>query len=675
MLRRCGRAAREAALLEAIQWAGENEADVLAIEIIECQRSSRDAQRLMLGALGAWPLLSTLVRDAVLSAAGDDLDTLHIAMSRAERAATRIAAAWLACDVLVGPRPPTVERRRDVGAVMQALVIDADPDVALAAREAVCKACDHAADAPDNHAAALLEDPLEKALVAGLSGFVEHRHQGVIQCALKVAHAPGTALRRWLSHDDEPGHMALRAAARRMNPDHAVARLVAWLAIPALAPVAAEWAELGGTMSQSRLLSSAHLLSLRDRSTALRRVRAVEKLLPSDARLADDPTPLRRGSIRLARLVARPERRLLHISGFLADPDPQARMDAVAALAFEPAGKLVDETLTDFTLDPSPEVSAHAACVLASAQSPSRRRAVVPCFRTLMRSPHARVRSLADQVLREFDPFAPAESDRLWDHAAAAARACATEPSRFVQECIEQLRTGPARQRVGVLCTLQRLRLIPEAFEALLVLVGDKDQRVAAKAVHLLGRSGDPRAARVLEAATNHPDPRMRAEGVEGLWRLHAGPSESDSPSALRGRPSFDFARWLDDETPRVRANAARAVLSFDAPQGIRAIESMLRDPRAAHRAAALWLAEVGCGTGGLIDLAPQVVDLARAESDPLAVRRAKRCATRLLAKARLSWEGVDGPLTRGIGHAAEAGTQPATGQTSERFTQPGGQP
>jgi HEAT repeat protein len=641
MLRRGGRAPREAALLEAITWAGEAEADTLVIEALECLRTSRDPKHLLLTTLSAWPRLGTLVRDAVLSAAGDDLDELVGGMAHAERSAARTAAAVLSCDILLGPRQPSVERRRAVGSVLQTLVIDADADVALAARDAVARACDHAAESPENHAPALLEDPLEKALVAALSGYVEHRHNAVIATALKVAHAPGTALRKWLAHDNEPGHMALRAAARRMNPDHAIPRLIAWLAIPALAPVAAEWAELGGSMSQSKLLASAHLLTLRGRAHALRRVRSVEKLLPSDARLAEDPAPLRRGSIRLARLVARPERRLLHVSGFLADPDPEARMDAVGALGQEPPGRLVDDALTDFTLDPCPEVSAMAACVLASAQSPARRRTVIPCFRTLLRSPHAPTRTLADLVLREFDPFAPTERDRLWDHAVPAARAAGTsdlERQRFVEEAVEQLRSGPARQRVGVLSTIARLRLIPHVFDELVALVGDKDQRVGAKAVNLLGRSGDPRAARVLRTATNHPDPRTRAEAVEGLWRLQP----ADQPT--------DFTVWLDDETPRVRANAARAVLGIDPPQALRTVEAMLRDERAAHRASGLWLAEVGGGNGGLVELTSLVVDLARVESDPIAQCRAKRCAARLIAKSRLMW------THQGIGFAADSG-------------------
>jgi hypothetical protein len=648
MLRRSGRAPREAALLEAITWAGETEADTLVIEALECLRTSRDPKHLLLTTLSAWPRLGTLVRDAVLSAAGDDLDELLGGMAHAERSAARAAAAVLSCDILLGPRQPSVERRRAVGSVLQTLVIDADSDVALAARDAASRACDHAAESPENHAPALLEDPLEKALVAALSGYVEHRHNAVIATALKVAHAPGTALRKWLAHDNEPGHMALRAAARRMNPDHAIPRLIAWLAIPALAPVAAEWAELGGSMSQSKLLASAHLLTLRGRAHALRRVRSVEKLLPSDARLAEDPAPLRRGSIRLARLVARPERRLLHISGFLADPDAEARIDAVGALGLEPPGRLVDDALTDFTLDPCPEVSAMAACVLASAQSPARRRTVIPCFRTLLRSPHAPTRSLADLVLREFDPFAPTEGDRLWDHAAPAARAADTDQQRFINEAVEQLRSGPVRQRVGVLCTLARLRLIPHIFDELITLVGDKDQRVGAKAVNLLGRSGDPRAARVLRATTNHPDPRTRAEAVEGLWRLQP----QDQPT--------DFTQWLNDETPRVRANAARAVLSIDPPQALRTVEAMLRDERATHRASGLWLAEVGGGTGGLVELTSLVVDLARVETHPIAQRRAKRCAARLIARSRLMW------THQGIGVAADSGMDRFEAEQSE---------
>lgn len=190
VLRRCGRAAREAALLEAIVWAGDNEADPLAVELLECARTSRDPQRGLISALSAWPRLGTLVRDAVLSAAGDDLDDLLRAMLRAEQTLTRSAAAWIACDLLIGPRPPTADRRRVVGTALQTLVIDADESVALAARDAVCRTCDYLAESPDNHAAAPLEDPLEKALVAALTGYVEHRHTGTIQSVLRARARP-----------------------------------------------------------------------------------------------------------------------------------------------------------------------------------------------------------------------------------------------------------------------------------------------------------------------------------------------------------------------------------------------------------------------------------------------------------------------------------------------------
>lgn len=615
--------------MEAVRWAGPGEADALGVELIELASGSAQRRRLHVALMSAWGRLGRVVRDAAISAVGEDLDDLLQRMSRDGCADVRSAAGEAACDVLTGPRTVPNDRRRALGVMLQALVLDGDADVAQSARDGLMRACKQSIESPDHSGAALLDDALEKVLCSALQGFVEHRHQGVIQTALRVAHSPGTAMRRWLERVDEPGHMALRSAARRLSPELAVPRVVAWMAVPALAPVAAEWAEAGGAAARSCLLGGAHLLGLRGRAQAIRRVRAGERLLPSDAQLAEDPVPLRRASIRLARLVARPDRRLLHISGFLADPDPLARMDAVGALGMEPAGTMVDETLTDFTLDPCAEVSASAACVLGSAQSPSRRRHVSATFRTLIRSPHAATRSLADQVLREFDPFAPTEGDRTWDHAVPAARALATDGERFRDEALEQLRSGSVRHRVGALCTLGRLRLIGSVFGEVVVLVSDKDQRVAAKAVHLLGRSGDQRAARVLQSVVEHPDPRVRAEGIEGLWRL--------------GVPT-DFGRWTEDETPRVRANALRALLQIDKDRAVRAVEAMLHDPRAAHRAAGLWLAEVGAGSGGLVEFTEVAIDMAEKETDPIATTRARRCATRLLARSRLAWKDSEAP-------------------------------
>ncbi|MFM9957897.1 MAG: HEAT repeat domain-containing protein [Phycisphaerales bacterium] len=626
ILRRSGRAAREQALLSAVPWAQGTETDVLVIELLECMGRSREPRRVLTAALSAWPRLTPATRDLVLSAAANDLDDAAVKLSESAAPSDRGASAELSGDLLSGLRRVSAPRRARHGSILERLALDAEPEVAAAARRAVARACEAALqddDAPEHDAA--LEGPIEAALCAALEGYVEHRDSAPVHCALKVVHRPGPHLRRWLDRPDEPGHMALRSAARRLAPESVSARLIDWLAVPALAPVAAEWAEVGGPDAQTRLLEGAALLPLRGRAIALRRLRAVEKLLPSDARLAEDPAPLRRASIRLARLLVRPERRLLHISGFLADPEPAARMDAVLALSGEPAGRLVDETLTDFTLDPCPEVSAAAACALASAQSPSRRRTVAPCFRTLLRSPHEATRSLADQVLREFDPFSYPDGDRQWESAAAAARARHADEKRFVDECLEQLRSGPVRQRVGVLGTLSRLRLASRVFDELVVLLTDKDQRVAAKAAHLLGRCAESLAARVLEDATDHSDPRVRAEAVEGLWRLHA---------------RVRFERWAEDDTPRVRANAIRALIGADRAAALRFAAAMIDDPRAPHRASGLWIAEVGDpASGGLVELAPRAVERAENERDPLARARARRCATRLMARSRLLWD------------------------------------
>lgn len=415
--------------------------------------------------------------------------------------------------------------------------------------------------------------------------------------------------------------MALRLAARRLNPRDAIGSAPAWLAIAPLAPVAIEWLELGGEEAQTRLLEAAHILRLRGRRRWLPRFKHPERLLPSDMRLAHDPPELRRASIRLAVALARPDRRLLHVSGFLADPDPLTRLHAVLALSNEPPAKLIDETLTDFALDPAPQVSGAATMVLSLAQSPSRRQSLTPAFLNLARSQHAGTRDLADTVLRELDIPVYTDADRRWDHGAGAARATRSDPIRFTEQLRATLAPGPTRQRLAALWIIQRLRA-EETFRGdLIQLLDDRDQRVAAKAATLLGRVTDERARRALRAALGHSDGRVRADALSALAK---GPHGAD----------VRLAGFFDDPTPRVRANALRAAWRCADPSCKGHLSRLLEDPRPAHRLSGLWVAEV-CAD---VDEASKVAQLAGQDPDPDVRRRAARCAARLQAAARLSW-------------------------------------
>lgn len=640
LVRRLGWSAREAALSAAIDGASGDECGVLAAELIEASLVSSRDRALLLDVLAAWPRLGAETRSAAVSAAGDGLVSMIGELADSPRARRRAAAMEIIGDTVSRGTVAGSAAQRELIARLATATDDADDAVRSVTRDAVAAICSSRLE-DDTRATATgpLEPELERALVKVLSRYDEHRHAETLRVAVDAAESASHDLRKWLMDDREPGHPALRSAARRLPLSKALARAVGWLAVPALSGAALEVLETVGEEAQTRILERAHLLRLRGRPRALKRLRSPERLVPGDSRLAEDPPPLRRAAIRLARLLAKPERRLLHISGFLADSDPLTRLHAVFALRLEPAGKLVDDTLADFALDPCETVSAAAACVLGNAQSTRRRSMLVPLFRTLLRSPHAATRLLSEQVLREFDPFPLLEGERAWENTVAARRMLESDRDGFMSLAKRLLDGESGRQRVVVLTAIGRLGLTREFFDELCRSTRDRDQRIVAKCVRLLGEIRSPDVQPVLREALLHPDQRVRADAVEALGR------------AGHDLPLDDL---LVDESPRVRANATRAAMARRLSSGDRSLVRMLDDERPAHRVAGLWTAEYT----GAVWLAARAVEMVNCDPDEAVRTRARRCAQRLLAASRLAWsEPPEGQTERRVGSTPEPGS------------------
>lgn len=634
LLRRFGRSAREAALLAAAPWAGPEEADEIGLELADASQVSGRPGAVLRGALSMWPRLSPAARSGVLSAVGDGLASAVEGLVSSVSAAERVAAAGLCTDLLNGARLLEPHEREAATRALVSLGADESLDVVTAAREGVL-ACARASLGGEGDERRALAPWLESALVGVLRGWSEHRDAGCIAVALDAACACGPALRGWFAETDEPAHMALRGRAKRVvGGERGAERVTAWLALPALAPVALECIDRGDEPVQTEVLRGAHLMAFRGRSAVLRRARAAERMVSSDRRLAEDGPPMRRASIRIARLVSSPDRRLLHLSGFLADPDALTRLFAVQALGEEPAGRLVDETLTDFALDGSPDVSAGAACVLGGAQSAARRKSVAGVFRTLTRSPHAMTRALAWLAVREFDVFGAggSEGDRKWEHAAAAARALRSDRRGFLEALRGALRADTAsRERIAALHCVERLRLEREVGEELVAMVNDRDQRVVAKVARVLSGLDDERSRGAVAGLLRHDDPRVRAEAVRGVGLI----------GGERVRV------FLNDPVARVRGNAAAALARAGAAGAESAVRGMLDDARAAHRLSGLWAAEVL----GMTGLLASVSRLLETDEDVGVRTRAARCTRRLIARARLE---IEHPAEGGRGRRSE---------------------
>jgi VWFA-related protein len=112
-------------------------------------------------------------------------------------------------------------------------------------------------------------------------------------------------------------------------------------------------------------------------------------------------------------------------------------------------------------------------------------------------------------------------------------------------------------------------------------LLTSEDKRIRSKTALILGKLSDN--LHFFRNALKDPDPRVRANAIEGLWELK-------NPKAKE-----IYLEALGDENNRVRANAAKGLYEMGDPRGLGTLKEMLEDKDAMMRASAAWvLGEVG---------------------------------------------------------------------------------
>ncbi len=112
-------------------------------------------------------------------------------------------------------------------------------------------------------------------------------------------------------------------------------------------------------------------------------------------------------------------------------------------------------------------------------------------------------------------------------------------------------------------------------------LLSSDDKRIRSKTALILGKLSDN--LHFFHNALKDPDPRVRANAVEGLWGL-------DNPSARD-----IYLEALGDENNRVRANAAKGLYEMGDPRGLQVLKEMIEDHDEMMRASSAWvLGEVG---------------------------------------------------------------------------------
>ncbi len=618
-MRNLPRRLRAPVIVQALAVADTAEADAI-ISIIPDLISEQDADSLLRAAARAWTRLSDDARRTWIAIASDSA-TAHIqALARSEAAPDRLAAAAIAADLLTA-------RLGIRTAHAETTLIDALRTSLKSATTWQRPILDAVAQVAHKNTAG--RDGLDDTLADIVARYEEHRHAGIIAAVLARAEHAESKLRDWLARADEPGHMAIRAAARRLEPSMSPRRAVSLLSVPALSPIALDrLANLEDPAHLSELLQLSHIARLPAVRARLQRIPRLLALLPDDSTLNAMPASHRRAFLRwLEILPVNDAHRLARTTPRLTDPDPLVRAGAVRILAKLPASPQLDDALFEFALDPHPDIARAACDALASTPSENRRSALADRFAILLRSPHPHVRALSTHALRSVGIADPRSPRNTWQDPVPFLRALRSDRAQAIADLEQQLRSTDRTLALAALTLADRAQLCTDLHNAIIHATRSPDAHIAAKAVRTLARLDSEQSAQALRAAAEHPDPRVRAEAVEVNARAIRASSHLDT---------IDLQHRLNDSTPRIRANAIHAMLHSARNQtdAHAALAEMLGAQDPSIRAAALWLAEKHATP----DLADRLAHLVRTETDPRLRERAKRSARILLARMRRQW-------------------------------------
>jgi HEAT repeat protein len=191
----------------------------------------------------------------------------------------------------------------------------------------------------------------------------------------------------------------------------------------------------------------------------------------------------------------------------------------------------------------------------------------------------------------------------------AAARSAAADPE-FAGQLCEKLQGEPQDIALALRMIAAQPRIVPYRSQ-IIGLCGHPDPRIAAMAVHLVGRLEDPRLTELLEAAAQHSDPRVRANAIESMETLNVV-SRSQQVLAM-----------LNSRHNRERANAIKAIGQFNFGTARECLGRMLSDANPLHRMSALWVVS----QLNLLDILRQVSNIARRDPN---IRVRKRAAEML---------------------------------------------
>lgn len=393
--------------------------------------------------------------------------------------------------------------------------------------------------------------------------------------------------------------------------------LLAAMSVQALHPFALDGIGLAlDTGHITHAVSHWHLLLLKRYHNPIKRVKNAERFVPGKDhyqklnKQQGTPGYMQGLAAWIAELPMERPTLIRHLGALSAAADPATRLAALRRLLAlaeaESPQSQVHHAIAGFCTDKKPELVRVAVTHLIRCGYPD----ITKVLAHLINSPDPGIQKIAGKRL------VPVAFPRLWEswprlnqaQRLAAGRALIKIDPGFHAALHDKMATLDSAIKLRALSIISELNQGLLLQDTLLRLCRDSDAKVVSAAVKALGSADPEKALPVIEAALKHEDDRVRANAVEAIAHLDAS------------RHADVLASMTDErEANRARANAIQALMQMRTGEALQALSRMLGDPRAEHRASALWLVE----TMGVAEVARDVAEMSISEPDPKVRKKA----------------------------------------------------
>lgn len=181
--------------------------------------------------------------------------------------------------------------------------------------------------------------------------------------------------------------------------------------------------------------------------------------------------------------------------------------------------------------------------------------------------------------------------------------------SRVIDEISQDLYSDAHERRLNAIQILGLLKKNPRTKDILATLIKDRDVKVRATAVHLLGKVIGPNDFNTILTLLSDSDKRVRANTIEGLEQVG---NKRLVPILLRFR---------NDNNNRIRGNILKALFNLGFTDIEHDLLAMLSNSSDLMKATALWvIAQIKVSTHKLVDATGRLV----LSDNAMVVRNAK---------------------------------------------------